>query len=257
MVYIYLFKKSMLKNILFVFCSIFVLSTYAQIQTDAVMGYQDYRRVTESYYIRTADDQKYKMRNVEGSLFLYDDFKLGSVYDVNADKQFQTFLRYDVFNDVFEIRLNQNSDELKTLKRSPNYQYTIDNKKFVLINSTSAINEEHYISGNGYVEELTNADEEAVLYKRYYMEFNEGVKATSTYQTDTPPSLELKQRYIIKFNDDYKRADDHRKRIIDAFPDHQAKIKKFIKSNKHKFRGDEQEIQNQMIETVQYYNSLK
>ena len=31
------------------------------------------------------------------------------------------------------------------------------------------------------------------------MKFYEGVKASSTYQNDKPPSLELNHRYIIKF----------------------------------------------------------
>lgn len=247
----------MLRNSLLVLSLFLVMTGFAQIQTDAVMGYQDYRRVTESYYIRTSGEQQYNMRDVKGSLFLNDDFVLGSIYDINDDKQFQAFLRYDVFNDVFEIRLNQNSDELKKLKRSPNYQYSILNKKFVLINSTSAINEEHYVSGNGYVVELTNADKKVVLYKRYYMEFDEGSKATSTYQQDTQPSLSLNYRYIIKFNDRYVRADSHRKKILNAFPDKQNEIKKFIKTSKFNFRGNEQEVQNQMIATVQYYNSLK
>ena len=221
-----------------------------------MMGYRDYRSVTDLNYIKSVGNQTYKLNEVSGSPFFNENFKSGHVIDIESDNKVKTFLRYDVYNDLFEIKLDLNSESIKILERSQNYQYTLNNEKFVLIKYPQVINEGHYISGNGYVVELTNPSKKAILYKRYYVDFNEGRKATSSYDKDTPPSLDLDKRFIIKFNDEYVKAEDHKRKILDAFPDKQKEIKKFIKSKNFKFRGDDSKVQMQMIETVKHYNSL-
>lgn len=245
----------MYKNLALLLSILFFMPAKAQVSE--MMGFRDYRDIADAYYLRLKENSKFQVEDINGSPFLYDDFKKGYIIDEKSDNKAQTYVRYDVYNDVFEIRLNPNAEALKTLKRTPRYQYVINNEKFVLIESVEAINEEHYTSGNGYVVELTSPESEAVLYKRYYSDINSGSKALTSYQKDIPPSIKSRDRYIIKFGDNYVRAEDHKKKILDAFPDHKKEIKKYIKNKNFKFRGSDEEIQNQMVQVVRYYNSLQ
>ena len=233
---------------------LFLSPSFAQVSE--MMGFRDYRDIADAYYMKLKENSKFKIEDIEGSPFLKEDFSLGYIIDTKAENKAQTYLRYDVYNDVFEIRLDPNTESLKTLKRTPRYKYNIGGETFVLINSPQVINENHYTSGNGYVVELTPTDAEAVLYKRYFKELNSGSKALTSYQQDIPPSISSDIRFIIKFKDKYVKADDHKRKILDAFPDNQKKIKKYIKNKGFKFRGSDKEVENQMVQVVRYYNSL-
>jgi hypothetical protein len=152
--------------------------------------------------------------------------------------------------------LSPTDTELKKLPRSTGYEYILNEKKFILILSESAINELHYDNGNGFVELMTSSYQDNVLYKRYYIEKKEGRKASNTYQKDIPPKFILESRYIIKFKDKFVRVEAHKKRVLEKFPDNIKELKKFIDDNKLKFRGDEEEIDKEMVMLVNYYNSI-
>ncbi|MGX1025156.1 hypothetical protein [Flavobacterium sp. CS20] len=242
---------------LFIILAGFCFLTPSQAQISEMMGFRDYRDISDAYFMRFKENSKFDINDIEGSPFLTEDFQFGYIIDSKSKNKAQAYLRYDVYNDVFEIKLEPNSKSLKTLKRTPRYKYNLGGETFVLIKSPQVINEEHYNSGNGYVVELTSPKAEAVLYKRYFKELIPGSKALTSYQQDIPPSIKSDTRYIIKFGDTYVRAEDHKKKILDAFSDHKKDIKNYIKDKGFKFRGDDKEIQNQMIQVVRYYNSLK
>jgi len=231
----------------------FMTTSFGQAE---LMGFRDYRDIADSFYMDFEGTDKFDIEDIEGTPFLKEDFGYGYIVDTTVKNKTQTFLRYDIYNDIFEIRLDPNDKSLKTLERSPRFQYVIDGEKFVLI-QTDALNEEHYTSGNGYAVELTAPEGQAVLYKRYYKKLKPGSKGATSYQADIPPRISSKIMYLIKFGDTYVRAEDHRRRILDAFPsDKQSAIKKFIKSKKFKFRGDDEDIEKEMIQVVRFYNSL-
>lgn len=238
----------MKKYYLLVFSILLFTKSYSQ------LGFQNYRNV-ENFNVKFSDGTV-KLSEIKGSPFLIEEFKSGIIIDTNNDKEYPTNLRYNVLNDVFEIKINKNDTELKRLNRYFNYQYILNGEKFVLIQSQETLNELHYNTGNGYVVELTDPKKENVLYKRYYAEKKEGKKAQSTYQKDTPPSIDVDQRFIIKFGEDYVKAEAHKKRVVDAFPNKQNILKDYIKSNKLKFRGNDEDLENQMIQLVDYYNTL-
>ena len=233
---------------------IFITSSFGQAE---LMGFRDYRDIADSFYMNFEGTDKFDIEDVQGTPFFKKDFVYGYIIDTKGKNKSQTFLRYDVYNDIFEIQLDPNDESLKTLERSPRFEYMIDGEKFVLI-QTDVLNEAHYTSGNGYAVELTSPEADAVLYKRHFKELKPGSKGATSYQADTPPSISSKSMFIIKFGDNYVQAEDHKKKILDAFPsDKQDAMKKFIKSKNFKFRGSDKEIENEMIQVVRYYNTLQ
>jgi hypothetical protein len=242
-------KKIFLLGLLVTFC----LPTFAQVSE--MMGFRDYRDIADAYYVKLRENAKFDINDIKGSPFLSEEFQFGNILDNNSMKKVETYLRYDIYNDVFEIQLDTRSDKINTLERTQNFDYYLNDEKFVLIKS-NVLNVEHYTSGNGYVVELIPENVNAALYKRYYVELKSGSKALTSYQEDIPPSIRKKEMYIVKINEDYYELEKDRKDVIDAFPDFKDKLKKYIKEKKFKFRGDDREVQNQMVQLVRYYNSL-
>lgn len=243
----------MKKLLLFSLCFVFSLTAFAQVSE--MMGFRDWRDISDAYYVELQDNSKFSLEEVQGSPFLYENFEFGNILEENSNQRVETNLRYDVYNDVFEIQLDSRSDKINTLDRTANIVYYLRGEKFVLI-KTNLLNVEHYNSGNGYVVELLPENDNATLYKRYYVELKPGSKALTSYQEDIPPTLKNEIMYIIKLEGDYYELPADKKDIIDVFPDNQDKIKNYVKSKKFKFRGDDSEVQDQVLQVVRYYNTL-
>jgi len=243
-----------MKNyLLTVFIVVISFSSYGQAE---LMGFRDYRDIADSFYMNFKGNDKFDISEVKGSPFLIENFVTGYIVDTKAENKAQTNLRYDVYNDVFEIQLNPGDESLKTLERSPRFQYMINGEKFILV-QTDVLNVEHYTSGNGFVVELITPESGVGLYKRYYKNLNQGQKATTSYQTDIPPSISNEMMFLIKMDNQYIDAEAHRKDVLDAFPrDMQPQLKDFIKDKKLRFKGSDQEVENDMIQLVRYYNTL-
>ncbi len=230
--------------------------TYSFCQVSQFNGFRDYRVLADTYYMSVMrGDEKINVSDINGTPFLKKEFSYGFVLDTVSQTKAYTNLRYDVYNDLFEIKLEPSSKSLKTIVRSPQFQYFLNDEKFVLI-QTDVLNKNQYISGNGYVVELTTSKLEVVLYKRYTKKFIPGKDAKSSYGTSMPPRITEETNFIIKFEDKFVLAEPHKRKILDAFPNHEKKLKKYIKDKGFKFRGSDREIQNEMIQVVRYYNSL-
>ncbi len=243
----------MKKILLLSLVAIFSLPTYAQVSE--MMGFRDYRDIADAYYVKLKENSKFDINDINGSPFLNEEFAFGNILDNKSNKKVETFLRYDMYNDVFEIQLDSRSEKINTLERTQNFDYYLNDEKFILIKS-KVLNVNHYTSGNGYVAELIPENEDAALYKRYYVELKGGSKALTSYQEDIPPSIRKEEMYILKIEGDYYELEKDKKDIINTFPDNQEKLKKYIKDKKFKFRGKGRELQNQMVQLVRYYNSL-
>jgi len=218
--------------------------------------FQDYRNMKQEFVVNVGENIL-NVNEVQGSPFLNKDFKKGVIVDNKNNMEVSTYLRYDALNDTFEIKLNADDEDIKKLPRNFNYQYILNNEKFVLIRSANAIRELHYDIDNGYVIQISEKQDDATLYKRYFIEKKEGKEALSSYQKDTPAKLDLGFRYIIKIEDKYVKAEAKKRRIVDAFPNKKGQLEKYIKKKKLKFRGSDEDIEQDLIDLVNYYNSIK
>lgn len=223
-------------------------------------GFDAYRDLKSAPTLQLGSDGKVEvdLTSIKGSPFLNDDFVEGFIYDSKKDTKTELFLRYDVFNDIFEILLGRNMSSIKTLKRSTNFEYILNDEKFVLIQSPSIINKKQYVTGNGYVAEVKNFNNDLALYKRYMKEYRPPVKAETMYDLDKPAVLVNEFFYILKDKNSFTELESHKKRILDGFPKkYQKELNKFIKSNKFKFRGDDDNVEKQIIELIQHYSEIK
>jgi hypothetical protein len=183
-----------------------LLSFIANAQIGNIGANGDFRDISDNLMTDNAG-KKIGSGPVRGTPYVNEDFVKGVIVDVKNEKNIPGLLRFDSYNDMFEIKLESNS--IKSLKRTPNYEYILDGEKYVLINSPQVINKYHYRNGNGYVVEL-KATDKLSLYKRYAKQYKKGKEAISNYDVDKPATLETKTTYIFKFKDEYVTVEPHK-----------------------------------------------
>ena len=243
-------------HLLFV-CTVILISSYsADCQIMSLDNHQDltiFSNMKAEKDKLLVDGKFVNTSTIQGSPYFEDKFKKGYIKDLQNDKIINANLRYRIFDDMFEIQPNSNSEELSILKRSKNYSIKINDKIFVFEENFPI---EMRGVNNGYALILSNNNDSkkgAVLYKRITQEYIEAKKNSTTY-SNSKSRLINKDYYFIKTNDEIIQIEPHKKRAADAFPDHQKELENYIKDKKLKFRGDDEE--KDLIELVEYYNTL-
>ena len=198
---------------------------------------------------------KLELSEVNGSPFLNEEFSMGKIIDQMNDKTTQTYLRYNIFEDKIEIKPDLSDQKLFSLNRSINYEFVYQNKLVKLIQNNDLFEN----NNNGYLFVLFDSPNNINLYKRYYQDFIPPKEARTSYDTDKPAKLETNIKYLISSDpsEDFIILDVNKRRILDAFDKKfESQLESFIKSKKYKFRGSEEEIESQLINLIEYYNTL-
>jgi hypothetical protein len=200
------------------------------------------------------------LENVEGSIYLDKDFQSGLIIDTSKDRELKSLIRYNIFKDQVEINLIKNNNEVSVLKRSTNYQYILNGDLIKLF-----FNDKIFKGGkdNGYLFILGNPSIEknqVQLYKKYYQTYIPEKRATSTYVKATPSKLENAAEYYISEDGgkNFNLVEASKRNILDAFDaKYKSDLKDFIKSKNFKFRGSDEEVENEIKRLVYYYNTLR
>lgn len=209
-----------------------------------------------TYNSLNTDSGFIKIDNIIGSPYLEEGFKNGKIIETSKDQVVNTYLRYSIFQDKFEIRPNLNDDKTLSLKRSSNYEFIYDGIKVKLVLNDKLFKEKD----NGYVFVILESENDGYnLYKRYTQNFTPPKEAKTSYDTDKPARLDTNIQYFISkdISEDFTEVEAHRRRIYDAFDSSlKSEIKDFMKSKDYKLRGDNAEVENEMIAIISHYNSL-
>merc|ERR1712174_106596 len=102
-------------------CIVYNFSVLGQVSE--LMGFRDYRDIADAYYVKLKENSKFDINDIKGSPFLNENFTNGSILENKLMKKVETSLRYDMYNDVFEIQLDPTSNKVNTLERTKNINY--------------------------------------------------------------------------------------------------------------------------------------
>lgn len=228
------------------------LSSKGQIAT---FGFNDFRGITDNIML-FQNNQRFNVNDIDGTVFLKENFEIGSIVDLNNDISTELYLRYNAYQDLFEIILEEGATQIKTIDRSTNFVYKYGGETFKLVESNN-LNIYHYNTGNSFLVEVKKYNDEITLYKRYVKELVEGKKATSSYEQDKPSKLKDETLYYLKDKNKLVLLEVHKKRILEKFSgDDQEKLEDFIKDEKIKFRGNNDEIEDELVKLFEYYSSM-
>jgi len=172
------------------------------------------------------------INDFKGTMYLEDTFVLSTIYDGLANHTRQAYLRYDAYNDVFEMKKSLQSKEHTHLRTSSVVSITYGTRKFYYRSYTTK-------SGKlqlGYLEEICKIGDQ-VFYKKYGKELIMPKKAQTTYEQDIPGKIANKTYYVVGAAKELKANAITKKTILNYIPSaHFDEIKSYIKQSKLKFK---------------------
>ena len=179
-----------------------------------------------------ASAEKLDLSDFRGSIYLDDKFQQGTIYDELTGQKKNKWIRYNVLDDVFEIKQSENSTNVEVLKKTYEISVEIKGKKFYFRN---------YIDkqGNnitGYVEKIAESKENEFCIK-YAKELTMPQKAQTSLEQDLPGKIKDDSYYLVGKGNELKPAEIDKKNIYTFFSKEKtAKLKAYVKEHRLKFR---------------------
>tara|TARA_R110002051_G_scaffold271361_2_gene331709 strand:- start:8307 stop:8978 length:672 start_codon:yes stop_codon:yes gene_type:complete len=217
----------------FIALIIFNLSFNLIAQTDPLA--QDLRRgnTFRTFDLRTTD--------LEGTVYVNEEFQPAKI---NNDKKLY-FARYDAYHNEMEVNA---ADGVHYLPKSYNLpiQFTNTNKVYQVFDykkNNEQFTEFFVVLSSGNIKLLVLED----------IEYFEGVKAKSSYETSKPAKLlRAKDEYYISLEDNLAiELSKKKKDFLSIFNDKSEKIDSYMKENKLSNKDQED-----LIKIFSYYDSL-
>lgn len=138
--------------------------------------------------------KKKDLSEIKGTPYFEENFKNGTLF-LKGKEPLTAFMRYDVQNEIIEIKPDLNSTDIFVLPPGKNAEYIIGDNTF-LIDKIRINGKEIY----GYFIEHYRGDNFRFLEKPM-VTISEAVAATSGYDKDRPAEIKIKSEYYIQKED--------------------------------------------------------
>lgn len=181
--------------------------------------------------------------DIEGSPYLNDEFIEGAVFTTSKTKYVGLPLRYNIFNDQIEFRLEDGSVQVMTV---PEVLEKVEFGETIL---------EYSIYSNlkkvkrGFFVVLEKGS--ASLYSRPMVNFEEAKKPGAYSEAKPPRFIRRPDEYYIRIGKEPAELISNKKDLEGLFTDHSEEMQEYFRKNKIKTNRTED-----LIKVVQYYNSL-
>ena len=185
----------------------------------------------------------FENKDIVGSPYLNDEFEFDFVQMNGAEGRLDDrrvlAMRYNVYNDVFEVK-NQQTGETEGLLKAKTIIVTTPQGIF----RPFEVYDERGLISLAYFNVLTQTTDNRLL-KRYSKSFKPGEKAKTSYHTDKKPEILTYENYYIKQGNQPPKELGRLKEkdILSAFPSEESKkISAYLKENKIKLKSEEDVI---------------
>lgn len=193
-------------------------------------------------------------KDIKGTPYWSEDFVAGKIISNKDNSSLQAFIRYRIFDDVFEVKKEKNDNEIMVMKRSSTFDILLNNKRFTLLTDLPVKINGAY-NGYGMTMVQPTSGEGVSLYKRMSKEYHPEVPAKGPYDRAEKAELESIDFYFVGINGQLHQIIPDRREAYKAFPDKNDLLKNYIKKERLRFRNDE--IDQDLTTLVNYYNSLQ
>lgn len=201
--------------------------TYAQAQhlelNDVVLNVASTKILSNT--IRLNESQNtVDLKSIKGSPFENEEFIIGRAMSEELNISNPYFMRYNIYNDVIEIK---DKDQSVELSKSTDIYATINNKEYHYESYT----DESGKSKKGYFI-LLYRGEHVQLYARKTQRYKDVVKAKTSYHQDVPAAFVDSKDYTMKKGGQMEFLSRNKKELTRQFPSLEANLKTYIKANK-------------------------
>lgn len=185
-----------IKKIVFIF-SLISVSAVAQKGNSGVVtgaGDQNNRYLDMFQSFQKKINTAIPLNELEGSPYIEEAFRKGQIFEADSSRG-QYLLRYNVFNDVMEVLMDDK--DIMELKKERDVKVLLSNKRYKIY---------HYISpegepAKGYFEILEDGDRVDFL-RKYFRTFEQGERAKTSFHVEKKPRFESNEEYYLYFNNE-------------------------------------------------------
>ena len=217
-----------MKNLIILFIVFFSVASFGQDNTQV-----DNTNIQVAFIPAIAPEEKFDITTFNGSIYSEDNFVKAQIIDKLSQRTVTTFLRYDVYRDIFETNSTPSEKDYQYLKQGKAIEVLLKNTRYIY----SSFTDQEGNSKIGYLQELAILDDTTIFYRREKtVLFPE--KATNSYKLDSKGKIKDNYYYIVKRTD--KKAVPTKitkKNIASFFPENQQKrVTEITKAEKLKFK---------------------
>jgi len=186
------------------------------------------------------------LSTIEGSPYETDLFMLGKASNKLTKKSQPNYIRYNVYNDVIELKENLNDTKIIGLIKSLNIYAIVNNKEYhyeIYSDDNSKTNEGYFI--------LISKGVNSNLYLKKSQEFKDKVKAKDAYHNDSPATFENSEAYYVKKGRILHPLTKSKKEFLKQFPEKESELKKYMKAEKINLKSEKD-----VVKLFKYYDSI-
>lgn len=235
------YPKSVMKNFI-ILCLFFLFNCNSFIYSQLFSNNRD-NLVLETK--RNLDDKltlndsstSIDLKDVKGTPYAKNSFSQGKIYNKKLETSYSYFLRYNVYNDIIEIK---NGNQAFEMKKTSNLYALFNNLEYHFEEFTNDSEED---SQQGYFVLLNNG-KDYKLFLKNYKKYNAPKTAETPYNKSHPASFTDSQMFYFKEKDQkLAPVSKRKKQFLRQFPTMSKEIEKYISSQKIDLDSKEDLIQ--------------
>ena len=199
------------------------------------------------HLLRNNTRAKIDLSSVVGSPYEQETFVFGKATEKLTNNSMNYYLRYNVYNDEIQMKINLDDDKIVGLIKSLNHYAVINNKEYHYMSysdNDKSINEGYFI--------LVSNDFENSLYLKKIVKFKLGQPEKDSFRKAIPSAFKNFERYYYQKERVLFQLPTKKKDFLLHFSDKKEDLKKFMKAEKINLK-DEKDL----IKLFKYYDSLK
>jgi hypothetical protein len=234
-----------MKRIYFVtilFLSLSISNTFGQFSYgSSIIDPYDFYHIQQN-----STKAKIDLSSVEGSPYEQETFVLGKVSEQLTNNSMNYYLRYNIYNDEIQMKLNLDDEKIVGLIKSLNHYAVINNKEYHYMsysNNNKNINEGYFI--------LASNDTKNSIYLKKIVKFKEGQPEKDSFRKAIPSAFKNFERYYYQKDRVLFQIPTKKKEILVLFSEEKEDLKKFMKTEKINLK-DEKDL----IKLFKYYDTL-
>ncbi len=186
------------------------------------------------------------LSTVKGSPYENKNFQLGKAVNKENGKPENFYLRYNVYNDVIEIKKGNSDTKVGGLIKSENIYAIINNREYhykKYLDSREREKEGYFI--------LLKKGKHSSLYLKKLKDFKDKVMPKDNFEKEKPATFTDDQAYYLEKGNILVRAASRKKKFLQQYPEISKELGKYIKSEKINLKSEKD-----MIKLFNYLDTL-
>jgi hypothetical protein len=224
------------------FLSLSISNTFGQFSySSSIIDPYDFYHI-----LQNSAKTKIDLSSVEGSPYEQETFVLGKAAEKLTNNSMNYYLRYNVYNDEIQMKINLDDEKIVGLIKSLNHYAIINNKEYHYMSysdNNKNINEGYFI--------LISNDIKSSIYLKKIVKFKIGQPERDSFRKAIPSAFKNFEKFYYQKDRVLFQLPTKKKEILLLFSDKKEDLKKFMKAEKINLK-DEKDL----IKLFKYYDSL-